>query len=71
MYFSKLCGICGSLDGEKSEPLTGPHKVKYSQPEPFISSYLIPEGKCDVERIHTQHRVPQIRTKSSKSLYTL
>lgn len=69
-YWSKLCGVCGSLDNHQHQELIGPQAVKYMDPEPFASTYLVPGQKCNPKPIHSQLGIPEIREISSKFLGT-
>ncbi|XP_060608001.1 uncharacterized protein LOC132760118 isoform X2 [Ruditapes philippinarum] len=64
-YWSKLCGICSSLD-DKPEILRGPHQVQYSDPQPFVSTYLVPDSKCDPLPVQNSLGVPQLREKAKQ-----
>jgi len=46
--------MCGSIDGHRA-----PSQVKISDPQAFLSSYLIPSDRCDAPRIATIQRYAQ------------
>ncbi|XP_052257469.1 uncharacterized protein LOC127862411 isoform X2 [Dreissena polymorpha] len=57
-----VCGVCGSV--RSASGLLGPDQVEYTDPDAFLSSYLVPSNHCDATAIQARLGVPERRQES-------
>lgn len=57
------------MDGDEDSAPTGPQQAKYSDPRVFMTSFMIPEDQCEMEKRPKDPHTPEIWEKSSRLFY--